>query len=136
MLFGHTLNVLILSPDKKAQDALGSLLAGCGLAPIPAATIEEAKAILDRDSVCVILSSDELPDGDIGDVLVKTGGYPTAVPVVVFSRLADWKYYLKVVRDGAFDCLVYPPERHEFERVVRSAVGTERQEAKHLAAAG
>jgi DNA-binding NtrC family response regulator len=137
MLFGHATNAVIISPDKKAQEALGTLLVGCGLAPIPTSTVQEAKTILDQDSISVVLSSDELPDGKISDILERTTGGPNAVLVVVFSRLADWKYYLKVVRDGAFDCLAYPPERGELERVVRNAVNSaRRQEAKAKAAAG
>jgi DNA-binding NtrC family response regulator len=85
----------------------------------------------------VILSSDELPDGGIGDILQQSGGDPSAVPVVVFSRLADWKYYFQVVREGAFDCVAYPPVRGEVERVVLNALSSARREkTKQRAAAG
>jgi DNA-binding NtrC family response regulator len=128
-------NVVIVSPDRKAQQVLRSVLEECGVATISASTVKEAKSILHQDSISVVLSSDELPDGEIGDIL--RDGVGDRAPVVVFSRLADWKYYLKVVHEGAFDCVLYPPVRGEIERVVLNALKNTRDEkAKQKAAAG
>ena len=110
-------NVVVVSADLEAQQALAILLDRCGLVPIPASTVREAEAMLNHDSISVILCSKELPDGGFSDILRQTARTLNRVPVIVFSRLADWERYLNVLRAGAFDYVLYPPIREEIERV-------------------
>ena len=121
-------NVVIVSADQEAQQALASLLDKSGLASIPASTIKETESILSEDFISVILCSEKLPDGGFRDVLRQTTRGLNRVPVVVFSRLADWERYLNVLKDGAFDCVLYPSSSGEIERVVRNALDCGRPE--------
>ena len=129
-------NAVIVSADLEAQQALAGLLGTCGLAPITASTVRELEAILNLDSIFVILCSDELPDGTFRDILRHTARTLNKVPVVVFSRLADWERYLIVLRSSAFDYVLYPPSRGEIERVVWNALSCIRLErGKRVASA-
>ena len=121
-------NVVIVSADPKAQQALASLLDKSGLASIPASTVKETESILSQDLISVILCSEELPDGGFRDVLRQTTKAMNRVPVVVLSRLADWERYLSVLKGGAFDCVLYPSSAGEIERVVRNALDCSRRE--------
>ena len=115
-------NAVIVSADLEAQQALANRLDECGLTAISASTVGEAEAILNLGFVSVIVCSDELPDGGFRDIVRRTARTPNKVPVVVFSRFANWERYLSVLRSGAFDYVLYPPMRGEIERVVRNAL--------------
>jgi DNA-binding NtrC family response regulator len=115
-------NALIVSPHRGEQQSLAGLLEKCNLASILASTIREAESILKTSSVRVILSSDELPDGGFSDVLRLSKNHRHRIPVIVFSRLADWEGYLNYVRAGAFDYVLYPPVYGEIERAVGNAL--------------
>ena len=129
-------SAIIVSADLEAQQVLANLLDTCGVAPITASTVREVEAILNLDSIFVILCSDELPDGCFRDILRQTARRLNRVPVVVFSRLADWERYLLVLRSSAFDYVLYPPSRGEIERVVLNALNCGRLEkAKRVASA-
>jgi DNA-binding NtrC family response regulator len=129
-------NAVIVSADLEAQQGLASLLDTCGLAPIITSTVKEAEAVLNMESTFIVLCSDELPDGSFRDILRHTAMALDRVPVVVFSRLADWERYLIVLRSSAFDYVLYPPSRGEIERVVLNALSCGRLEkAKRAASA-
>lgn len=131
-----SVNAVIVSADLEAQQALAGLLGTCGLAPITASTVSEVEAILNLDSMFIILCSDELPDGSFKDILRHAARTVSKVPVIVFSRLGDWERYLVVLRSSAFDYVLYPPSRGEIERVVSNALSCVRLErAKRVASA-
>ena len=115
-------NALIVAPDLEVQHALADLLASSSLVPILASSVSEAETVLRNSRPAVILSSEELPDGGFCDILRLSRADASRVPVIVFSRLADWDAYLHIVRAGAFDYVRYPPAHGEIERVVWNAL--------------
>ena len=114
---------MVVSHDLELQQAFASVLGQHGLAPILASTVQEAIAILSRQSISLIFCSDELPGCRIDGFVQRASQPPSEVPVVVVSRFDEWEHYLKALRAGAFDYLVYPLVRTEIERVVQSALG-------------
>ena len=124
---------MVVSDDREMQRALADRLASSGLTPLLALTVSEAVAVLKNPEIVVILSSEELPDGSFCDIL-RLSRADSRIPVIVFSRLADWDAYLNVVRTGAFDYVRYPPSQGEIERVVWNALSfVPREEPKSFA---
>lgn len=131
-------SMVIVSGDPEARQALANLLVKEALVCIPASTVKEAESILVREPVSLILCSEELPDGGFRDVLRQAGRISGKVPVIVFSRLADWDRYLNVMQCGAFDYVLYPSPQGEIERVVQNALSPrqlEPEKAKQVATA-
>ena len=130
------LNIMVVSHILEAQQFLASALGQFGIAPIVASTVKEAQTILSLHSISLIFCSDELAGGGI-DVLIRRSSESHArVPVVVVSRLDDWKRYLNFLRIGAFDYVLYPPNGSEIERVVRNALSCiQPKRAKRVASA-
>jgi len=116
------LGVVVVSSEEDTQKSVAELLAQCGLQTRVASTIKETQGILGDDHMCVVVCAEELPDGDFHDVVRLSRGLTGKVPVVVFSHLADWNRYLKIMGAGAFDYVLYPSIRGELERVVRNAL--------------
>lgn len=115
-------NVMLVSDRLDVQQAFACAIAECGLTLVLVASLCEAESVLDRSPIALIFCSDEMPKVDI-DKLIRQDCRPNAkVPVVIFSRLDDWERYLRFLRAGAFDYVLYPPGGREFERVVRHAL--------------
>ncbi|MGB9464373.1 MAG: hypothetical protein WBR10_04620, partial [Candidatus Acidiferrum sp.] len=55
-----------------------------------------------------LLCEEVLPDGNFRDALRILATAARKIPVIVFSRIADWDSYLQAVRLGAYDCVRYP----------------------------
>ncbi len=131
-------SAVIVFGDPEARQALANLLVKQGLVCVPASTAKEVESILVREAVSLILCSEELPDGGFRDVLRQAARALNKVPVIVFSRLADWERYLNILRTGAFDYVLYPSVRGEIERIVRNALSPRQPEperAKQVASA-
>ena len=115
-------NVMLVSDRLDVQQAFAYAIAECGLTLVVATSVRDAESVLDRSPIALVFCSDETPRVDI-ETLIHQDWRPNAkVPVIVFSRLDDWERYLKFLRAGAFDYVLYPPGGREFERVVRQAL--------------
>jgi DNA-binding NtrC family response regulator len=115
-------NVLIVSPILDVQQALAGVLAKFGLLSLVASTASEADAILNAHTILLIFCSDELPRGDIENVIRQRSFESNRVPTVVVSRLDDWDRFIRFLRDGALDYVLFPLNEVEIERVLRNAL--------------
>jgi DNA-binding NtrC family response regulator len=111
-------SILILSPDQQSRDSIVASVRKFNLSPHCCMDCRQARNLLQRHQYSVVLCSDNLTDGKYPDVI--TAAKP--VPVVVFSRLADWGPYLEALHAGAFDYIACPPDAREMERVMTSAL--------------
>jgi DNA-binding response OmpR family regulator len=112
-------NILIVSHNRNVHRAFADALGKCGLNVAVADTAEKAEAILKRDPIALVFCSDEIPHADIGVLIRQEWRQAERPPVIVFSRLDDSERYLKFLRAGAFDYVLYPPAGREFERILR-----------------
>jgi len=116
------LRTLIISSDPQSIQALTDILSPCAVEQFVCSTLSEAKVILAGHPIGLIFCQEDLLVGSYRDVLEEAEGAATPIPVVVTSRGGDWDSYLKAMRLGADDYIVYPYRRPDVERAVGRAL--------------
>jgi DNA-binding response OmpR family regulator len=116
-------DVLLVSSRRSIQQPFDDALAKYGLKLAIAESMAEAETILKTDPIALIFCSDEMPSSDI-DALIRQDWRQeelqgARIPVIMVSRLDDCEQYLRFLRAGAFDYVLYPPVGREFERILR-----------------
>lgn len=81
----------------------------------------EARQLLYKTSVEVVICERDLPDGSWRDVLESTAGLLDPPPVIVTSRLADDRFWLEVLNAGGYDVLAKPWDKREARRTIALA---------------
>jgi DNA-binding NtrC family response regulator len=69
----------------------------------------------------VVISEQNLPDGDWKNVVNAANLLPCPPPVIVTSRLADERLWAEVLNLGGYDVLAQPLDGEEVRRVTGSA---------------
>lgn len=113
---------LIASCDPRGHEEFVRALGRCGLQPVPASTLTQARELLLHDRFSMILCEETIAGGSYREILRHVGGFAARIPVVVFSRMADWDRYLEAMRAGAFDYVANPCSAVEIESVVKRAL--------------
>jgi len=116
------LRTLIISSDPQSIQALTDILSHCGVEQFVCSTANEAKVILAGHSVGLVFCEERLLDGSYDDILEEAERAATPIPVVVTSRAGDWDPYLRAMRLGADDYIVFPYRRGDVERAVGRAL--------------
>lgn len=109
---------LILTGDEAAAAILPGIVRPCGLQPISIGTLAYLRSYHRNSTISLLLCEEQLPDGTFRDALNFLDGTARHIPVIVFSRIAEWENYLEAVRCGAYDCLRYPFRSGELERII------------------
>ncbi len=104
--------ILLVSSDPAGRGMLAEAVSHFGVGTVSASSVSEALAILSREAIRLVLCDAQSPGGSVRDILVA-GRAARGIPVVVASRLDSWDEYLKAMRCGAFDYIVYPFRREE-----------------------
>lgn len=118
---GASAAVLMVSSNLCIQTTFSDVLAGCGLTVIVAQTSAEADETLRRLRISVVFCSDELLNGGVDQLLLRTLGASKRVPFIGVSRLNDWERCREFLERGALDCVLYPFGKVEVERIVNNA---------------
>ncbi len=113
---------LMLAIDPGASQCIGEVLDRCAFEPVLLSTVAELRSYIRKPDISVLVCEEILLDGNYKEVLRVSRGVGGHIPVVVFSRLADWDQYLEAIRLGAFDCLRYPFRTGELRWVVNRAL--------------
>jgi DNA-binding NtrC family response regulator len=113
--------VLLVCSDPEGRGALAEAVAHFGVTTVSASSVREALATLAGEPIRLVLCDAHPPGGDVRDILAASR---TArdIPVVVASRLDSWDEYLKAMRWGAFDYIVYPFRREEVKWILEKAL--------------
>lgn len=111
-------SVIILTADENASLELPKLALQCGLEPVSLGRIADLKSCLLNSRVSLVLCEERLPDGSFHEALQFLRSITRSVPLIVFSRMAEWENYLEAMRFGAYDCLRYPFRRGELQWIV------------------
>jgi DNA-binding NtrC family response regulator len=114
--------VLFISSDPEGRGALSELVTQFGVEAVSASSVKEALSTLSREPIRLVLCDAQLPGGGVRDILAATARRAKKVPVVVTSRLDSWDEYLKAMRWGAFDYVVYPFRRDEVQWILERAL--------------
>ena len=113
---------LMLAVDPGASECIGEALDRCGFELVLLSTVAELRSCIRKSEISVLVCEEVLRDGNYKDVLRVSRGAGGHIPVVVFSRLAEWDQYQEAIRLGAFDCLRYPFRTGELRWVVNRAL--------------
>ena len=128
--------VMVVSGRLDVQQAFAGVLAKSGLVPIVAATGSEAETILRCHSIAMIFCSDEMPPSEVEGVIRQNSPEPNRVPTVVVSRLDNWDRYVRFVRSGALDYVLFPLNEVEIEQLVNDVLSfVELKKVRQAAAA-
>ncbi len=114
--------VLVACSDPENRQTLLASLSQCGLDPVSSSTVREARAILSRQVIPLVICAADLVDGSFRDVLRAARAAETKIPVVVASRRDDTAEYLEAMQLGAFDFIACPYKRSEVEWIVSNAL--------------
>ena len=109
---------LILTGDEAAAAILPGIIQQSGLQAISISTLAYLRSHHWNSTISLLLCEEQLPDGTFRDALNFLGRTARHIPVIVFSRIAEWENYLEAVRCGAYDCLRYPFRSGELERII------------------
>lgn len=115
--------VLVLCDDAKCADRMVQAVRKRGLEVMCCSRVSDARSLLSHRRFSLVLSSDTLPDGEVRSVIGVAG----AIPVVAFSRRAEWDAYLEALYQGAFDYIACPPDSAETERILTLALSEPRR---------
>lgn len=96
--------VLVVCGDTACSERMARAVRRRGLEAICCSSVGDARALLSRNRYSLVFSSMILPDGDLRSVIASAG----RIPVVVFSRRADWEAYAHVLEEGALDYIACP----------------------------
>ena len=116
------INILIICAKNEEQAEFAEIVQLAGMRSICCAYLQEARNILSRQDIHAVITGENLPDGSYQDVIHQRGRDSEELPVIVFSNSCDWDQYLRMMRSGAFDSIVYPPDSTEVARILRQAI--------------
>jgi len=115
-------DVLVVSSDEEVLRRLGEIIASSAWQPVLAVAVADGKVALARHPVRVVVSEDQLSDGDYRDIVEAVKQTPSDAPVIVVSKLGAWKECLEAFIAGAFDYVRFPPYRGDLEWTIRNAL--------------
>lgn len=110
--------VLVVCGDVECSDKMVAAVRRRGLETMCCSRVEDARSLMSRKRFSLVFTSDILPDGQVHSVIEVAG----TMPVIVFSRRAEWDAYLGALNQGAFDYIACPPDASETERILELAL--------------
>jgi DNA-binding NtrC family response regulator len=114
----RTVTVLTVGNTADEHDSLRSILTHSNWRLYEAESCGEARRILDRQRISVVVCDELLPDGDWKQVLEMVNGMQAAPPLIVTARNADDRLWSEVLDLGAYDLLPKPFDHKEVIRAV------------------
>lgn len=121
-----SLKVLVACSDRESQQLLFALLSSCGLEPVFSSTLQEARAILSRQVIPLVVCAADLADGSFREMLRTREVAELKIPVVVASRRDDAAEYMEAMQLGAFDFIARPYRQSELQWIVSNALRKKR----------
>ena len=112
--------MLVMARERRLP--LIEALESCGIDGLPVCDCSEARRTLEtKPKVRVVLTDTVLPDGDWRRVLEIVAHSCPNSEVGVSSRFGDYKLWIDLLEQGAYDVLVEPYEWEEVRRIVEAA---------------
>ncbi len=129
-----TATILVVDDEENARRNIGDFLAARGFEIITAATLQAARAYLQRGSADIILLDVQLPDGYGPELLEENIHLPVRPPIILITAYGDIDMAVEAMRAGAHDFLQKPIEFSRLERSIERAkeVVAIRRELNHL----
>ncbi|HEC61535.1 MAG TPA: sigma-54-dependent Fis family transcriptional regulator [bacterium] len=129
-----SLTVLIVDDEENARHNIGSFLTSQGYEVLGAATLNEAKANLDRGNADIILLDVQLPDGYGPSLLEEAAHLPMRPPIIMITAYGDIEMAVDAMKNGAHDFLQKPIQLARLEKSIQRAgeIVAMRRELDHL----
>jgi DNA-binding NtrC family response regulator len=129
--------ILIVDDEENARLNIGSFLTSKGYEVIDAATLDEAREKLHKDSADIILLDVQLPDGYGPVLLEEIAHLPTRPPVILITAYGDIEMAVEAMKNGAHDFLQKPIQLVQLEKSILRAqeIVAMRRELDHLRSA-
>jgi two-component system, NtrC family, response regulator AtoC len=128
------ITVLIVDDEENARIFIGEHLNNKGFETIGAATLSEARSIVQRSIADVILLDVNLPDGYGPNLLNDTALLPVRPPIILITAYGDIDMAVDAMKNGAHDFLTKPIEFDRLDRSLQRAceLVSMRRELAHL----
>lgn len=129
-----SLTVLIVDDEENARLNIGAFLTSQGYEVIGAATLQEARAAIQRGNADIVLLDVQLPDGYGPTLLEETARLPIRPPIILITAYGDIDMAVDAMKNGAHDFLQKPIQLAQLDKSIRRAgeIVTMRRELAHL----
>ena len=117
----RTVSVLAVSPYEEDHACLRMIFSHSNWKIFRAQDCREAMDFVSQNSVAVVVSERDLPDGDWRQLLELLSSLPAPPLLVVTARNADDSLWAEVLNLGAYDVLSKPLDRAEVTRIISLA---------------
>jgi DNA-binding NtrC family response regulator len=101
-------DALVISSELENRRRLVRILEDLGVSTFASASLADAYEVLAWQPVAVVFCDDRLTDGSYRDLLQTLRTWQTAPPLVVTTRVGEWKDYQEALGLGAFDMIPHP----------------------------
>ena len=126
--------ILFISGHPGDAHHLSRMLDSLPLAVDHVETMEQARAKLQQNDYCVILTEAALPDGTWLDAIHLARQCPQELEVIVTDPQADARFWAEVLNLGAYDLLAQPFYEPEVRRILYNACSRPGYKLKAMAA--
>nr|MBL8456823.1 sigma-54-dependent Fis family transcriptional regulator [Zoogloeaceae bacterium] len=117
-----SIDVLVVDDEDDIRELLELSLLRMGLACRGAATLGEARALLEQGSYRLCLTDMRLPDGDGLDLVAHIQARIPGLPVAVISAYGSIETAIRALKLGAFDFVTKPVELKALRELVSHAL--------------
>ena len=114
--------VLVVDDEADIRDLLELTLARMGLESVPAGTVAEARACIERESFSLCLTDMRLPDGDGLSLVALLAEVSPGTPVAVITAHGSAENAVAALKAGAFDYLSKPVSLAQLRDLVKAAL--------------
>ncbi len=118
--------ILVVDDEARFREILGLALQRAGHRVLAAGDGRAALALLETETVDVVMSDLRMPQMDGRSLLTAVKQRWPNVPVVVVTAHASLKDAVRTIKEGAFDYVSKPFEIDELERVIHNALALHR----------
>jgi len=114
--------VLVVDDEDDLRELLDLTLARMGLTADCAATVQEARDFLARETYQLCLTDMRLPDGDGLDLVRHIAANCRDLPVAVITAYGSMDNAVSALKAGAFDYIAKPVSLEQLRALIRSAL--------------
>jgi two-component system response regulator PilR (NtrC family) len=125
-------DLLIVDDEASLRDLLSTVFEEDGSRVETAGTLAEARAVVQKDEVDLVLCDLMLPDGSGLELLREIKSQNPSIAVIMITAHTSTKSAVDALKAGAFDYIAKPFDVEELKIIVRKAVERKELEDENL----